>query len=206
MRSMMTQPAKTKTKEELVELLNTEGVEAFNAYRREVGFNYLDLSGLNFSHRDLTGINLSNAYLNHSVFDHAYLADARLVFAEMKNCSCVEADFFMATLDEADLSHCNLRGANFASASLNETVMVGIEARQANFTEADLTEALITSAQLNDADLTGARLYGTNFSDSLMEWALLDNVHYNAETKWGNHHPEALPETLSEITHEDLSD
>ena len=38
----------TKTKAELLELLNTEGVQAFNAYRRTVGYDLLDMSQIDF--------------------------------------------------------------------------------------------------------------------------------------------------------------
>ncbi len=70
----LTQPLDTPG---LIQLLNEDGVEAFNQYRRDSGYEILDLSGVRFEHMDLKNINLSNATLSNCVFLHCYLENAK---------------------------------------------------------------------------------------------------------------------------------
>ena len=40
-------------------------------------------------------------------------------------------------------------------------------------------------AKLDDAKLTGAKLFGADLRESQMEWAVLDNVQHDQQTRWG---------------------
>ncbi len=182
-------------KAQLFEVIVMEGVDAFNHYRRQTGYMPLDLSGLDFTAKDMAGINLSNTNLSGCNFDFAYLVESTLILADLSRSSCRETDFYMANLEEADLPHANLEQANFASASLSEAVLEGCQALRANFQDADLSQCNFRKAKLADADLTGANVMGADFRDAELEWAILEDVRFDASTQWGKNPPLFVTQT-----------
>lgn len=176
-------------KQALFELIVRSGPEAFNAYRRETNYLTLDLSGVDFTGKDMAGINLSNVNLMGCTFDFAYMAESVLIMADLSRSSCRETDFYMATLEEAELHHCNLQQANFSSASLSDATFNHCQANDTRFLDADLSRAKFRKAQLNDADFTGAILKGADFTEAESEWAIFEDVQYDAQTRWGKHPP-----------------
>jgi uncharacterized protein YjbI with pentapeptide repeats len=186
---MMTTMIEQMTKEEYFDLIMINGVDAFNQFRRDHGYEFLDLSGLDFTGKDLGGINLSNTQLSNCRFDFSYLADASFIMAEMQHVSCREAHFFMSSFEEAIMTHADLYGSVFDACNLSEVVFTGAQAETASFRDCNLTDAKLNKTHLNDADFTGANLAGTDFTGADMEWAILDEVKVSTKTIWSNRIP-----------------
>lgn len=71
--------------------------------------------------------------------------------------------------DEADMSHTTVENALFDHCSL----------RKVNFEQANLK-----SAAMRYNDLTGANIKGANLFAAVLEYAKLDDIIYDEETKW----------------------
>src|SRR3954468_21348549 len=128
--------------EEHVTLLK-QGVEAWNAWRRECPETRPDLGRADLRHLDLIGADLSGANLCQ--------ADLR------------GADLGYASLIEAQLCGADLRRANLRGARLN-----GADLRRTNLGEADLSYADLSGADLRRADLRGADLRETELGTADM--------------------------------------
>jgi hypothetical protein len=120
--------------EEHVGLLR-QGIDVWNAWRRENPDIRPDLTGADLSGMDLSGASLSEASLSG-------------------------AKFFQASLSKANLSGADLTGADFSramlcSANLTRTILVRANLKLANLIEVDLS----------NADLTGCRIYGVSAWD-----------------------------------------
>jgi hypothetical protein len=113
-----------------------EGVETWNAWRRDHDSIRPDLTGANLIEADLsnadltgailrgvslTGANLIDANLAGAFALGAYAAWAVLLGANLIGVNLVEADLAGADLSMADLTGANLTGANLTGASLVET-------------------------------------------------------------------------------------
>jgi uncharacterized protein YjbI with pentapeptide repeats len=128
-----------------------QGVEAWNAWRRENPTVVPDLSGAN-----LNGANLNGANLNGTHLSGAHLYGANLIAANL-----VAANLIEANLNRSNLSGANLRGARLYGANL-----LRADLRGANLIEADLSRALLPRANLSGADLTGGALGGADFYEA----------------------------------------
>ena len=108
-----------------------EGVEAWNAWRRDGSCARPDLRGADLQHSDLVGADLSAADLCQANLRGADLSYASLIKAQLTG---------------ADLRGAHLRGARLCGADL----------RRANLGEVDLSYADLLGADLGGADLRGA--------------------------------------------------
>lgn len=178
-----------KTREELFQLICDEGVDAFNAYRRETEYEVVNLSHLDFTGMDLSGINLSQSVLHGTCFDMCLMHDVTLIFAQLIRASLRETQLDLVNATEADFTEADLYQATLNGAMLLEATLEGVDARQARFSDADLSGANLKRAQLNDADFTGATLSGADLTDAEMEWAILTGVRFSPMTRWGNQTP-----------------
>src|SRR4051812_37895256 len=132
-----------------------QGVETWNAWRREEFSVKPDLSGA-----DLNSINLSGADLTIADLSGVNLYEARLI----------EANLTMANLRRAYLIRANLYEADLKVANLSETRLIEADLRMADFRKANLSKANLSGANLSlaslveadirGADLTGCRIYG----------------------------------------------
>src|SRR4051794_40746646 len=132
-----------------------QGVEAWNAWRREHPQILPDLRGARLEgaklwRPDLDGLNLSFACL-----DCAGLADAHLDIANLVN-----ANLTCAKLDGARLLGANLDGAKLFLTHLDEA-----DLSDARLEDVDLIGANLDGANLTAARLTRAGLLGTVFAN-----------------------------------------
>jgi uncharacterized protein YjbI with pentapeptide repeats len=123
-----------------------EGVEAWNAWRKENQEVKPDLRDAILKNHDLRKANLSNcdlrgARLSNADLGHAYLAGADLRGAELYNTHLYDANLSNAkvcnaNLYRADLSHANLMGANLRNADLRlASLVVETNVQGATFTD-----------------------------------------------------------------------
>jgi hypothetical protein len=95
-----------------------QGVEAWNAWRRDNRDIQPDLSEANLSETNLTGAYLAGANLVRAAFPEADLAGANLGRADLRGAALPEADLAGANFAGADLARANLRGANLRGVNL----------------------------------------------------------------------------------------
>jgi Pentapeptide repeats (8 copies) len=148
-----------------------QGVDAWNAWRREDPLVKLDLTGA-----DLTGANLRGAKLRGANLYGARLSEAHLILADLiladlrgtdlRGTDLRRADLIGVNLHRANLRGADLRGAKLYGARLIEAHLNGADLSGANLSLADLSGANLSLANLVDAcldgaDLTGAKLWET---------------------------------------------
>jgi hypothetical protein len=131
---------------EQLKILN-EGVEAWNAWRREHSTEQIDLSGANLSGAVLRHAHLSGVYLNGANFSNADLSGAELCLADLIRANLIGANLIGADLTRADLSGADLRCAeifdvNLSGAKLNETNLSMVEVGVTIFSDVDLSEVI----------------------------------------------------------------
>jgi hypothetical protein len=130
-----------------------EGVDTWNAWRKENPDIRPDLSGADLYETLLSWANLSEASLSR-----ANLSEATLFHANLRN-----ADLSNAALGKATLSFADLSGANLSRADLGSAVFF-----EANLRRADLSGAYFFGSVLSGANLSGANLSGANLKHSLL--------------------------------------
>lgn len=165
-----------------------EGVESWNAWRRENLSVEPDLSAA-----DLRGRNLFEAYLGRSDLHDADLRQANLTSANLgkanlKGANLSSAGLSKAVLTTADLSHAKVVESSLQDAQINSTVLVGADLsrcdmRRARITRSNLTGAVLCEANLSEtnleltrfdgADLTGAKLIGARLNRASLKGAKL---------------------------------
>jgi TIR domain/Pentapeptide repeats (8 copies) len=134
-----------------------QGVETWNAWRKQHEDIRPDLSEANLSEAILSGADLSEANfeaanLSKAKLSKANLSEAKLSEANLSEANLSEANLFAASLVEADLT-----GASLSFADLFGAILTG----------ADLTGADLTVASLINADLTGANLSRVSLHDTI---------------------------------------
>ena len=117
-----------------------QGVDEWNAWRKEHEEVLPDLSGANFLDANLSEANLSEADLRMAELSWAHLRMAILIGADLQS----------AVLRDADLRDAVVVGANLTGADLRD---------------ANLSWAVIRSNRLEGTDLSGVRLQSTVLAD-----------------------------------------
>jgi uncharacterized protein YjbI with pentapeptide repeats len=188
---------------EPLRILKEEGVDAWNAWRRQVPETRIDLEvRIDLSNTDLSWADLSNAYLYRADLSGANLHRANLSRADLRGAILCRADLHEANLHRADLrtailneaslyganlSWANLSWANLPETNLNGANLSGADFSRANLSDARLRQANLSSAtlveaHLNGADLSGTRLFKANLSGADLLWANL----YRADLSGAN--------------------
>ena len=154
-----------------------EGVEAWNAWRKQKpdirpNLHKADLSGANLNKADLT-----EAYLRGAILYEADLSRADLFRTNLVGAHLYGADLREAYLDGADLRVANLRGANLNKADLSGANLGRADLSRANLTEAYLPWANLSGANLTKAYLHQAILHRTNLREANLCWANLREAY-----------------------------
>ena len=167
-------------KEHLAKL--REGVEAWNAWRRQNPHIQPNLSGV-----ILHGVNLIGVNLNGVNFDRSYLGKANLR----------RADFSRANLRRADFSKANLRGTDLSGANLLMANFSGVDLSGADLSRANLRKAILNEANLSEASLYEANLFWTNLYGATFDGADLNETSFHGTDLSGvNLHKAVLSETV----------
>jgi hypothetical protein len=128
-----------------------QGVEVWNAWRKENPNIMPDLTRADLTRADLTRADLAGARLYRADLIGARLGGADLTGADLTNAILVRAD---------------LTGARLYRAMLYGAILGG----------ADLTDAILTGARLYRADLIGARLTSTDLSKAIFSETSFGNT------------------------------
>lgn len=86
-----------------------------------------------------------------------------------------DSEFDHLTLDGLDLS-----GLDFTGVNLSYTSIKNCELRDTNFLETKLIQTKFTDSNLSGADFTGAQIWGSDFTDTILDAA---TVLYPEETE-----------------------
>jgi hypothetical protein len=149
-----------------------EGVDAWNAWRKDHADIIPDFSGADLSRADLSGAHLGGAHLSEAVLGGADLS---------------RADLSGAHLDWADLRQARLGGARlgeaiFRLADLKWAILMKADLRLADLGGADLSGADLSRADLSGAHLGGAVLIKTSLSEAnLPEVKLFETIFANVD-------------------------
>lgn len=147
-----------------------EGVEAWNAWRkenpkikpdlREADLSESHLGRANFSEADLTKADLFQAVLTEANLSKAFLTGANLAMAQLDEACLTEAH-----LDQADLGLAYLVEANLRRASLSQADLIEANLFEADLTGTNLSKARFCSTTLLGTNFVGAHVHETIFAD-----------------------------------------
>jgi hypothetical protein len=153
--------------EEQLGLIN-QGVEIWNAWRREHPEILPDLRGVDLTQAQLRGVNFSNVNFSVLNIDESESKDGHwgwfrtsLMFADLRN-----ADFTDANLDGAFLSLSDLSGAVLANARLSDANLPGVNLSHADLTQVDLSGADLRGVVFTNAQIAGTRFVNTDLSSA----------------------------------------
>jgi hypothetical protein len=132
-----------------------EGVEEWNAWRKQNPETTPDLYGADLLGVDLVGADLSKASLKGAIFNGADLGGA-----DLRGASLVGATFGGANLVRVYLDRADLNGADLAGADLGGASLVG-----ANLVRTILGGAKLFTADLRDAEFAESRMGYTTLAD-----------------------------------------
>lgn len=155
---------------EHVEILK-QGVEVWNAWRRENPTVTPDLRDAN-----LRGADLRNASLYQTFLTGADLRDADLSRADLRSTVLREAQLSGARVIEVFLSGANMRDINLTDAYLCEANLCGANLSDADLSSANLRKAILTRAKLNAANMRHAFLLGANLCQANLREADLSHT------------------------------
>jgi len=165
-----------------------EGVESWNAWRRENLSVEPDLSAADLRGRNLAQVYLRLADLRQANFEGANLTEANLIQAKLSGANLKSVGLSRAELTTADCSHATLSESSFLDANINGAILVGADLsrcdmRRARITRSNLTGAVLCEANLSEAnleltrldgaDLTSAKLIGTRLNRASLKGAKL---------------------------------
>jgi hypothetical protein len=146
-----------------------QGVEAWNAWRKENPDVRIDLRGADLERTDL---------------HEADLREADLGEANLGRTNLSKADLTEADLDGADLSVARLFRANLSNASLFQAYLIDANLAEANLTGADLRKTDFSGANLSGADLTGADLTLAYLVGTKIDKAKISRSRIHAINVW----------------------
>jgi hypothetical protein len=139
-----------------------QGVDAWNAWRKQHPEVQPDLSGADLSGADLSGADLSEADLVGADLSGAHLNRANLLEADLRRANLSGADLHEAFLGGAHLNRANLSGAFLGAAFLGAADLSRAHLNRANLSGANLIYASLVGADITNAHLTGCRIYGVS--------------------------------------------
>jgi uncharacterized protein YjbI with pentapeptide repeats len=142
--------------EEHVALLK-QGIEVWNAWRKENPEILPDLDAADLHGPDLEGAAFARANLHGANLHRAHLRGADLRSVSLVEAELRGTDFHDADLRGADLRLTYPRAANFRGADLRGADLRYIDLRAASMSGADLGDALLEETIFADIDLSEAR-------------------------------------------------
>jgi uncharacterized protein YjbI with pentapeptide repeats len=191
------------TNEEQLKILS-QGVNAWNAWRKgnpekkvdltEADLSVLDLHGINFNKANLSDVNLYRTDLRKANISSADLcgADLRetdlrwldLSGTNLRWANLIRADLYQANLSLSDIGNAQLYEANLYHANLVKARLCGADLRTACLNAADLRGANLSGANLCKADLRGADLTFANLIEANLERSDLTGCRIFGISAW----------------------
>lgn len=172
-----------------------QGVQAWNAWRREHPDIRPDLVGADLNGSDLKVVDLSGANLREADLREANLWVAELSKADLGGAYISGADLWVADLSRADLGGAHIRGSNLRVADLRGANLQEADFREAYLRKADLrgtdlNRVFLKGADLRSADFSGANLSGANLREAILNEASLIGTNlreiFVGSTSFGN--------------------
>ncbi len=152
----------------------TQGIEAWNQWRKEhpdvkPDLTRADLRKADLSDADLTEATLTRADLRKAYLNDADLSDANLFFATLTRANLTGTNLTGATLTEATFNEATFNEATITRASITRAILSRVNLTRANLSFASLTSTNLTRANLTRANLRGADLRGANLREVKLE-------------------------------------
>lgn len=137
-----------------------QGVEAWNAFRRENPFIVPNLISADLRKASLEGADLRRAAMSGADLHGTHCRGAMLTNAHLNGTRLVGADLSGADLEGASCIGADFRGARLCGAHLTNAYLFEAQLSWANLSNADLRGANLTQATLVRTNLSGAVLDG----------------------------------------------
>ena len=147
----------------------SQGVEAWNKWRKENPDVLIDLKNAKLMHMNLENANLAKADLENANLSFTNFKNANLVFSNLGG-----AIFYFA----------NFEGANFGAAHLENAYIEDANLNGARLSGANLKNAILANSSLKNAYLVDAHLEGTNLSAVNFKNANLSSVTFDQKILW----------------------
>jgi uncharacterized protein YjbI with pentapeptide repeats/ribosomal protein L29 len=145
-----------------------QGVDVWNAWRKENPDVVPDLSGADLIGTELRSIDFSRVNLFRADFSGANLREANLSEAALNQARFVETYLHRANFNKANLSETNFERANLSQANLSQAHLIWADIYEANFIQADLRGAALRGTELSRTDLSGTDLSGADLSGAVL--------------------------------------
>lgn len=190
-------------KEEQIKTLS-QGVNAWNQWRRKnpnieidlseanlcgfdfnsINFESANLSDVNFSKSDLRNANMSNACLCGADLRDANLRWSDLNRTILRWANLIRTDFYQANISFSDIGNAQLREANLYYARLVKARLCGADMRDACLNAADLHGANLSGVNLSKANLIGTDLTFANLVEADLERSNLTGCRIFGISAW----------------------
>lgn len=153
-------------------ILNNDGVESWNSWRRANPDAVIDLSGAALIHAHLVAANLSHASLKHVDLSHTFLGGTNFSFSDLAHAEIISSNLRAVTLSHANLIGAKLRwshlqGTNLLAADLSHAILEYTDLDGANFSDANLRRASLIGAKFSQTALDGANLSEATLSGTI---------------------------------------
>jgi uncharacterized protein YjbI with pentapeptide repeats len=161
----------------------SQGVEAWNKWRKENPDVLIDLKNAKLMHMNLENANLANADLKEANLSFTNFKNANLVFSNLESAvfyfaNFEGANFAAAHLENAFLEDANLTGARLSGANLKNAIMAN-----SNLKNAYLVDAHLEGANLNAVNFNNANLSSVTFDQKIM-WKIAKATGFSLKKLW----------------------
>ncbi|MGI0490882.1 pentapeptide repeat-containing protein [Alkalinema pantanalense CENA528] len=168
-----------------------QGVKDWNEWRKANPGVKPDLRNADLSMTDLSDADLSDANLHRAILIGANLVASDFRGAELQDAVLIEAkfrtkfsraSFIDASLVGADFHGSDLRDVEFGNAYLFSANLSRCSLRGTDLSYANLNKANLSRADLADSNLTELQALGTDFSNSTLTGACIQDWNINIDT------------------------
>ncbi len=148
-----------------------EGIEAWNAWRREYPEVVPDLRRAHLTGAMLAGADLCNANLSYAFLEEAVLDRCNLVHTNLRH-----ARLNQASLKKANLNNATLRQALLVETRLDEATLRGTDLRHADLERSNLFKTNLEHADVSEANLSHAILWETVLKNAALDRSRFDHA------------------------------
>jgi len=134
------------------------------------------LDKANLENANLTGANLEEASLDESTLHGTVFANSNLHKATLKGAELFRTDFREADLSEADLT-CSCGDADFSGAILDEAVLEEVEYTHSIFERSSIKKAKIDKSSLYKIDFTDSNIEKSSFKETYIKHISFENAN-----------------------------
>ena len=132
----------------------------------------------------MRGVGMRKADLSGADLSGVKLVAAELIGTNLSRVDLNGADLTIANLRETNLYKADLRRVNLRKAKLHDANLSNADLRDADLHDANLSGIDLSSLDLSGANLSRVQVLGTNFEQSILTGACVEDWNINNETRF----------------------